>query len=230
MKPRIVVLASGNGTTCESFIRAIHKDNFNIEVGLVISSRKDAGVLRRISNLNQELKLNIESTVINHHTHPAKNGEKIAKGAQTLDEEKAILDLIKSGAYKLVVLMGYMKKVGPKLVNQYGWQKSYSSIYEASMLNTHPGILPDTKAMYGEQIQSYVLNHHLPYGGQSLHIVSIDYDDGPIIAEHRVPVKKDDTPGSLFKRVQEVEKSYLPSDIDAFLESSLSYNNELNES
>ncbi len=224
MRPKIVILASGDGTTAEAFIRASATGTIDSEVGLIIVSRPTAGIFDRLASLNKELKLSIESLLISQSTHLAQPGEAVAKGFQTKAEEMAILDTIKNGNFDLVALMGYMKRIGPNLIKEFGWQEGYTSIYQASMLNTHPGILPDTKAMYGSQIQSYVLEHHLPYGGQTLHLVSEEYDDGPILAEHRVPVEPGDTPETLFERVQKVEKKYVPIDIDAFVKARISFN------
>lgn len=223
MKPRIAILASGGGTTTEAFIRAAQASEIAVEVGLVISSRSEAGILQRIADLNQEFGLSIEAAVINHKTNPALPGETVARGSQTAAEEQAILQTLLAGQFDLIALMGYMKRIGPKLVETFGWIPSYSSMYQAMMTNTHPGLLPDTKGFYGEQIQAYVLEHGLPYGGQTLHLVSEDYDDGPIIAEHRVPVEAGDTSETLFARVQAVEKQYLPGDIEAFITARQAY-------
>jgi phosphoribosylglycinamide formyltransferase-1 len=220
MKPRIAVLASGGGTTVEAFIRAGQRGEIDTEVGLVIVSRKDAGVFERIKNLNREFSLNIEAILISHKTHP---GEVAGKGFQTEAEETAILEALKAGQFDLIALMGYMKRIGPKLIETFGWLPSYNSAFQAQMLNTHPGLLPDTKGFYGEQIQQYVLDHHLPYAGQTLHAVSEEYDAGPIIAEHKVPVEPGDTSESLFARVQATEKKYLPKDIDDFIKARQAY-------
>ena len=99
-------------------------------------------------------------------------------------------------------------------------------MFQAMLVNTHPGLLPDTKGFYGENIQKYVLEHHLPYGGQTFHVVSEEYDAGPIIAEHKVPVEPGDTSESLFARVQATEKKYLPHDIEDFIKARLAYNKE----
>lgn len=224
MNPRIAILASGGGTTAEAFIRAAHTGEINIDVGLVIVSRKDAGIFQRIANLNKELDLDIRCILINHLTHPAANTETVGRGEQTAGEEAAILAAILGGSFDLVALMGYMKRVGPALIEAFGWLPEYQSAFQAKMLNTHPGLLPDTKGFYGENIQKYVLDNKLPYGGQTLHVVSEEYDAGPVIAEHKVPVEPGDTPGSLFERVQAVEKKYLPRDIEDFIKARLAYN------
>jgi phosphoribosylglycinamide formyltransferase 1 len=223
MKPRVAVLASGGGTTVEAFIRAGQRGEIKTTVGLVVVSRRDAGVFERIKGLNEEFNLGIETVLINSSTHPASPHEIVGKGRQTLAEENAILQALLDGNFDLVALMGYMKHIGPQLIAQFGWMPAYTSAFQARMVNTHPGLLPDTRAMYGEQIQHYVLDNKLPYGGQTLHLVAEAYDDGPIIAEHRVPVEEGDTSGTLFGRVQTIEKKYLPGDIEAFIQARQAY-------
>jgi phosphoribosylglycinamide formyltransferase-1 len=223
MNPRLAILASGGGTTAEAFIRAGQKGEINADVGLVIASRKEAGVFQRIDDLNAEYGLHIDCILINHKTHPAALSENVEPGGQTAGEEAAILAALLGGHFDLVALMGYMKRVGPHLIQAFGWLSEYTSVFQARMVNTHPGLLPDTKAFYGRQIQQYVLDHHLPYGGQTLHAVSEEYDDGPVIAEHKVPVEPGDTADSLFERVQAVEKKYLPGDIEDFIKARQAY-------
>lgn len=214
---RIAIMASGGGTTAEAFIRASQAGKINAQVDLIIVSREDAGIFDRIAGLNQEFGLKIQCKLFNAKTHPAVAGEEVARGDQTRAEEAAILQTLQNGNFDLIALMGYMKRIGPRLIDAFGWLPSYTSMYQAMMVNTHPGLLPDTKGFYGAHIQQYVLDHNLPYGGQTLHLVSEQYDDGPILAEHRVPVEPDDTAESLFARVQAVEKQYLPGDIEAFI-------------
>jgi len=223
MNPRVAILASGGGTTAEAFIRAGQTGQINVAVELVICSRKDAGIFQRVKDLNKEFKLDIETVLINHQTHPAAIGEHVGRGDQTAGEEAAILTKLLSGSFDLIALMGYMKRVGPDLIEAFGWLPEYTSAFQARMVNTHPGLLPDTKGFYGQQIQEYVLEHHLPYGGQTLHVVSEKYDDGPIIAEHKVPVEPGDTAEKLFARVQTVEKKYLPGDIEDFIKARQAY-------
>ncbi len=217
MKPKIAILASGEGTTAESFIRACAAGQIDAAVGLVISSREQAGILQRMASLNQELGLHIETRVINSTTHPAAPDEIVAKGCQTAAEEQAIINALQAGNFDLIMLMGYMKRIGLRLIDTFGWRPEYTIPYQAMMLNTHPGLLPETKGFYGIHVQEHVLEKGLPFGGQTLHVVAEDYDDGPVIAEHQVSVEPGDTPDSFFDRVKAVEKQYLPGDILAFI-------------
>jgi phosphoribosylglycinamide formyltransferase 1 len=223
MRPRIAILASGGGTTAEAFIRAAQRGDIAVDVSLVIVSREKAGVFERIDDLNKEFDLNIRTILINATTHPAAHGENVGQGAQTAAEEAAVLATLLSGSFDLMALMGYMKRIGPNIIEAFGWLPSYTSAFQARMLNTHPGLLPDTKGFYGSHIQQYVLDHHLPYAGQTLHVVSAEYDEGPIIAEHKVPVEPADTPDTLFARVQAIEKKYLPQDIEDFIKARQAY-------
>jgi phosphoribosylglycinamide formyltransferase-1 len=210
-------LASGAGTTAEAFIRAGQSDGINCEVGLVICSRRDAGIFGRIADLNAEFGLDIPCELINAKTHPPAAGEEVGRGYQTEAEETAILDVLLRGKFDLVAQMGYMKRTGQRIVRTFGWRPEYESVYQAMLVNTHPGLLPDTKGLYGDPIQQHVLDKHLKYGGHTLHVVADDYDDGPVIAEHKVAVEPGDSADSLFARVQASEKKHLPHDIEAFI-------------
>src|SRR3989344_3941486 len=168
--PRVAILASGGGTAAEAFIRARANSKIDSEVGLVICNNADAGIFDRITALNKQYGLGIQTAHVNGVTHPAKIDETVAPGAQTKAEEMAILELLTSGNYDLIVLMGYMKRVGPQLVHKFGWRTKYTSPYQAMFLNTHPGLLPETKGSYGLPAQQLTLDKNMPYGGQTLHV------------------------------------------------------------
>jgi len=217
MKAKLAILAYGNGTTAEACIRTAIQQNLNYSVKLVIVSRAKAGIFARIENLNKEFGLNIRCQLINHQTHPAPAGEIVERGQQTAAEEQAIIDALEAAQIDLIVLMGYMKRVGPKLVQRYGWHADYTNPFQAKMLNTHPGLLPETKGLYGELVQKHVLERNLPFSGQTLHVVAEEYDEGPVVAEHAVRAEPDDTVETLFARVQQAEKQFLPLNLDTFL-------------
>lgn len=223
MKSKIAILASGNGTTAEAFIRATQDNKVDGEVVLVITNNKDAGIIERVKKLNEEFNLSIQTVVINSKTHPSEPGEDHKFGRQTKAEQRAIIDTIKISYVDLVVNMGYMKMNGPAVVHEFGWRPEYVSPYQACFLNTHPGLLPATKGFYGMYVQEHILAEGLSEAGQTLHVVSENYDDGPTVAENKVPVEPGDTAETLFARVQEIEKKHLPADIDAFIKARQAY-------
>lgn len=223
MKSRVAILASGEGTTAEAFIRACQDGTVDCRVDLVICSRKDAGIFARIADLNAEFGMDIPCELINAKTHPPEAEETVRRGRQTQAEEMAILDVLLRGKFDLIAQMGYMKHTGPRIVSRFGWRSEYTSIYQAMMVNTHPGLLPETEGLHGSLIQRYVLDNGLKYGGHTLHVVADGYDDGPVITEHKVPVESGDTAESLFVRVQASEKKYLPGDIQDFIDKRREY-------
>jgi phosphoribosylglycinamide formyltransferase-1 len=202
-KSKIAVMVSGEGTTAEAVIVASAEGHVNFTVDLVISSNEKAGIFKRIENLNQKYGLNIKCVL-----------------AANDNEVQILLEKCKPD---LIVLMGYMKKIGPELVRRFGWQDDYTNAHQTMMLNTHPGLLPATKGLYGIHVQKYVIENKLRTTGQTLHIVSENYDEGPVIAEHKVSTKPDDTPETLFERVKIIEKKYLPADIENFIEKRKKY-------
>jgi phosphoribosylglycinamide formyltransferase-1 len=212
--PVIAVMASGEGTTAEAFINAGLAGQIKTQVGLVITNKETAGILKRVENFNKQ-GLNIKTAYINSQTHP--DITLPAPGRQTLAEQEAIIKVIEEIGADLVILMGYMKMVGPKLIERFGGLPQHKNPYQAMMLNTHPGLLPATKGLIGVHVQEFVLKNKMPYAGQTLHVVSEKYDEGPIIAEHKVKVAQDDSPESLFDKVREVEKKFLPRDIEDFI-------------
>lgn len=220
---KIAIFASGDGTTAEAFIHAGAKGLIDTQASLVICNNPSAGVFDRVKRMNKQYGLDIKTELISSKTHPAKLDEQAAAGYQTTAEEKAILDTLEKAQFDLIVLMGYMKHIGVNLVKKFGWRAEYVSPFQAMMLNTHPGLLPDTKGLYGINIQKYVLSNKFDFAGQTLHVVAEKYDDGPTVAEHKVEVLASDTPESLFGRIQATEKQFLPKDIDNFIKNRQNY-------
>jgi phosphoribosylglycinamide formyltransferase-1 len=198
-KPGIAILASGSGSTAEAFIHATQEGIVDAEVGLVISDKDDAGVFDRVKRLNKAYSLEIETMIV--------NAKRYDKGPQEGD-----------------------------LMKEYGWLPEYEErypenkgIYLARMINTHPGILPETTDTWGTNTQQMVLDLKLSETAHTVHAVTAEIDAGPIFAENRVPVYQDDGVGSLFARVQRIEKAHLPVDIDRFLREQRAFYNSLDD-
>lgn len=215
--PKVAILASGSGTTAESFIESAVKNEVDAEVVLLICNNKDAAVFDKVEKLNKNYGLNIKTVHIGKSNYPPKGGEVVEYGHQSKAEEQAILNELKESDCDLVLLLGYMKLIGPSIVKEYGWQNSYESIYQGRMINTHPGLLPETKGFYGIHVQESALSGGHKRAGHCLFIVNDKYDDGPIVVEHLVKIKANDTPEELFERVKASEKANLARDINDFL-------------
>lgn len=59
--------------------------------------------------------------------------------------------------------------------------------------------------MYGIHVHRSVLNAGDKKTGISIHLVSSEYDTGPILAQIEVPVSPDDNPESLQEKVKKME-------------------------
>ncbi|MGA3353434.1 MAG: formyltransferase family protein [Acidimicrobiales bacterium] len=216
VKTPVAVLASGAGTTAEALIRSCLEGEIDCDVGLVISSSETAGVLRRVALLNDLYGCRVATACVAPRSHPPERGESLRPGDQSAAEAAAIESLLSCGGFELVVLMGYLKRVAPSLVLRFGWRDDYASPYEARMLNIHPGPLPETKGLYGIAVQKRVLERGLSQAGHVVHVVAEDYDDGPIVFEHRTAVLASDSAEALFERIKSLQRKEVPRAIDEF--------------
>lgn len=217
-RPGVAILASGGGTTAEAFIRATQDGTVEADVNLVVCSKPaaKAKIWERVANLNDEFSLDIPVVHINHETHPWKDSEERERGLTNAESEAIYQEVALSGS-KLVALMGYMRIVRGALLEEYGWHESYTSPYQAAMLNTHPGPLPETADTHGPGASQRVLDLGLQYSAHTVHVVAGGVDTGPAVWVTPVPVLAGDDANSLFERVQVFEKKELPIAIDAFL-------------
>lgn len=151
---------------------------------VVISNNSASGALQRARGEG------IDCAHLSGVTHP---------NAHELD--RAILDTLRQHDVDLVILAGYMRKIGPATLAEYSGR----------MINIHPALLPrfGGKGMYGHHVHEAVLASGVKESGVTVHLVDAQYDHGPILAQRRVPVLPGDTAESLAKRVLEHEHELL---------------------
>jgi phosphoribosylglycinamide formyltransferase-1 len=75
-------------------------------------------------------------------------------------------------------------------------------------LNTHPALLPKFGGygMYGERVHRAVLAAGERESGATVHLVTDEYDTGPVVRQCRVTVAPEDTFETLARRVQAAER------------------------
>jgi len=83
----------------------------------------------------------------------------------------------------------------------------------------HPSLLPDFggKGYYGHKVHEAVIGSGKSESGCTVHLVTENYDEGPIIAQSKVPVLPNDTPEILATRVLTEEHKLLPKTIQSIL-------------
>lgn len=119
--------------------------------------------------------------------------------AATLD--RRCLEILRRYAVDLVVLCGYMKKIGPLVLDAY----------RGRMINTHPALVPKFggQGMYGRHVHHAVIAARESVTGVTVHLVTEEYDAGSILAQTEVPVLPCDDADSLATRVLAREHTFL---------------------
>jgi phosphoribosylglycinamide formyltransferase-1 len=183
---RIAVLASHEGTTLQAILDACATERLACRVVLVISNNSDSGALRRARAFG------VPALHFSSVTHP---------DPAALD--RAMAQALADSGAELVMLAGYMRKLGPELLKRFA----------RGILNTHPSLLPKFggQGMYGARVHQAVLDAQERESGATVHLVDGGYDTGPVLAQARVPVVPGDTIDSLAARVQQQERELLLS-------------------
>jgi phosphoribosylglycinamide formyltransferase 1 len=181
---RLAVLASGEGMTLEAIADACLGGTLSAQVVVVIGNNRDSGALRRANERS------LHHAHLSALTHP---------NPEELDE--AMLETLLSFEAELVVLAGFMKKVGPRVL----------AAFNGRIINTHPALLPKFggQGMYGRRVHEAVLAAGEAHSGVSVHLVTGEYDAGSVIAQVQVLVFPEDTVTTLSERIQAAERAFL---------------------
>jgi phosphoribosylglycinamide formyltransferase 1 len=177
---RTVILISGRGSNMAALIQAAKEADYPAEIVGVISDQADAAGLKVAESFG------VATRVIARRDHADKNKHDAAIDAA----------LRKFGA-DIVCLAGYMRLLTPGFVDK--WQ--------GRMINIHPSLLPSFKGLNSHR---RALEAGLRVHGCTVHFVTREVDDGPIIAQAAVPVLTNDTEERLSARVLKAEHQLYP--------------------
>jgi len=97
----------------------------------------------------------------------------------------------------MIALAGYMRLLSPEFIAKW----------EGRILNIHPSLLPLYK---GLDTHARAIEAGDGKAGCSVHIVTVELDDGPVIAQAEVPILPGDTPETLAERVLAEEHRLYP--------------------
>jgi phosphoribosylglycinamide formyltransferase-1 len=178
------ILASGAGTTAQAVIDACADGRIDGRVVLVVSNNADAPVLDRARRGG------IPQRHLSRRTH---------EDPQALDA--AIRDALLEAGATHVLLAGYMRPVGSAVL----------AAFPGRVYNTHPALLPahGGEGMYGDRVHAAVLAAGEQRSGATVHLVTADYDAGPIVAAVEVPVRPGDDVAALGERVRAAERELI---------------------
>ncbi|AGC69094.1 phosphoribosylglycinamide formyltransferase PurN [Thermoclostridium stercorarium subsp. stercorarium DSM 8532] len=198
---RIGVMVSGGGTNLQAILDRIEDGTLkNCSVVTVVSSNSEALAIERAKRKN------IPVAVISRKSFD--NEE---------DYNQALIAHMKKYGVELVVLAGFLSRLGESFINEY----------KNAIINVHPSLIPAFcgKGYYGIIPHRKALEYGVKITGATVHFVEPEYDSGPIILQKAVEVLPDDTPETLQKRVMEqAEWIILPEAIRLFSEGKLEIN------
>jgi phosphoribosylglycinamide formyltransferase-1 len=110
------------------------------------------------------------------------------KGMKRVEHEAVIDAALRSAGVEWLALAGYMRLLSPGFVARWAGR----------IVNVHPSLLPAYK---GLDTHARAIAAGDDEAGCTVHIVTAELDDGPIIGQSRVPILPGDTPGTLAARV-----------------------------
>lgn len=186
-RPRLVVLAAGNGSNLQALWNAVDAGQLDAEIVLVVSHRTDAFALERAKNRG------------------------VATAVRTLAEEKAaggsrasydvwLTDTVRAANPDLVVCAGWMLIVG----------EPFLTVFAGRAINLHPA-LPGAfigKDAIGQAFAAFQRGE-VAETGVMVHEVVADLDAGAPIAVEHVPIARDDTVETLTSRMHAAEHRVL---------------------
>jgi phosphoribosylglycinamide formyltransferase-1 len=181
---RIAIFASGGGSNARKIMERFqhHPD---IRVALVVSNKRDAGVLAIAAEFG------VDTLVINR---------------LYFYETEALLGELRARAVDFVVLAGFLWLAPAYLVAAY--PRRILNIHPA-LLPKYGG-----KGMYGRHVHEAVKAAGETETGMTIHYVNERYDEGNILFQATCPVLPEDTPETIAHNVLALEHRYYPEVVE----------------
>ncbi|RBM09218.1 phosphoribosylglycinamide formyltransferase [Novacetimonas cocois] len=181
-KRPIGILISGRGSNMGALIAACAAADYPARIAIVISNNPDA------PGLETARRAGLATKAIDHRTF----------GRDRAAHERVIDAALRDAGVEVVCLAGYMRLLTPFLTQAWAGR----------MLNIHPSLLPSFPGLHTHEraLEAGVRLH-----GCTVHLVTEEMDEGPIIGQAAVPVLSGDTPDSLAARILMQEHLLYPA-------------------
>jgi phosphoribosylglycinamide formyltransferase 1 len=171
MKKRIGVLLSGRGSNFEALADNLAAGRIPNAEIAIVISNREGA-----PGIDKAKERKIPARVI-----PSKALEREAYDRQ-------VVAVLQEDKVDLICLAGYMRLLSPYFV----------ASYPNRILNIHPSLLP---SFPGLESQRQALEYGVKFAGCTVHFVDENLDAGPIVLQSVIPVRDDDTEGSLSERI-----------------------------
>lgn len=184
---RVAILISGGGSNMLALLDSMSGDH-PARPCLVLSNDPDAAGLVRASQ---------RAVPVASVDHRPFAGDRAAF-------EAALMEPLEDAQPDIVCLAGFMRVLTPGFVTH--WQ--------GRMLNIHPSLLPKYRGLH---THARALAAGDSEHGCTVHEVTAELDDGPILGQARVPVLGQDTAQTLAARVLAQEHRLYPAVLRRFV-------------
>lgn len=187
IKKRIAIFASGSGSNALNLIH-FFANHPAIEVGIILSNKKDAPVVNACENLG------LDVFVLNN---------------TEVSEGERLLSICQNQGVDFIVLAGYLRKIPQTLVDHY--PREIINIHPALL----PKFGGD--GMYGEKVHAAVLAAGEKETGISIHLVNADYDKGRMLAQFYTPVASQENTATLLEKIKQLEATFFPTVVEKYI-------------
>ena len=181
---RLAVLCSGEGTNLQAVLSAIRRGRLHAQVALVLSDRAGARALARARRAG------VPARCLDPQAFPSRAAY-----------DAALARAIRAARADWVILAGFMRILSPAFVRRF----------PRRILNVHPALLP---AFRGAHAVRDALAQGAKFTGVTVHVVDVQVDHGPIVAQVPVPIRPGETAATLLARLHRVEHILYPRVIE----------------
>ena len=189
MTKRVAILISGGGSNMVALVQAMKDAGHPAQPAVVISNVPDAG------GLGKAVDLGVPVDCVDHKSF----------GKDRPAFEAALDEVLGSYEPDIICLAGFMRILTPGFV----------APRKGTMLNIHPSLLPKYK---GLNTHARALEAGDAEAGCTVHEVTPELDDGPILGQARVAIDPDDTAESLAAKILPLEHQLYPAVLRRFAE------------
>ena len=171
MKLSVAILISGSGSNMVQLIKSMDHEHPAFP-SIVISNKSDALGLKKAQDLGIPTKV-IDQNLIKS------NG---------LNFEIELINILIENKIDIICFAGFMKILSEKFIKKFSDR----------ILNIHPSLLPKYK---GLNTHARALASNDAIAGCSVHLVTAELDGGPVLAQTKVLIEKNETVDSLKAKV-----------------------------
>jgi phosphoribosylglycinamide formyltransferase 1 len=178
------VFASGGGSNFQALIDRISAGDLKAKCAVLITNNSRCGAVQRAERHN------IPVVHCSSKTHPSLEAM-----------QNAMMRVLEIYEVNFLVLAGYMKHLPAEVITRF----------QDKIINIHPSLLPafGGKGFYGFNVHQAVIRRGVRYTGMTIHKVTMEYDEGPILWQRIIEVLPEETPEELAQRVLALEHDSL---------------------